>query len=109
MVERSLTMRPPVSDAVENEYLLQDAPSLDEAIARSGGIGGYVAGAKEAGGRIEFVGWSADHVPGKLALAYYGNGAAGAGRMSLVRLDVAPARQVQKLGFRIVIPSSGRD
>jgi alginate O-acetyltransferase complex protein AlgJ len=107
MVERSLTMRPPVSDAVENEYLLQDAPSLDDAIARSGGIGGYVAGAKEVGGRIEFVGWSADHVPGKLALAYYGNGAAGAGRMSLVRLDVAPARQVQKLGFRIVIPSSG--
>ena len=71
MVERSLTMRPPVSDAVENEYLLRDAPSLDEAIARSAGIGGYVAGAKETGGRIEFVGWAADHVPGKLALAYY--------------------------------------
>src|SRR4029453_1862083 len=48
MVERSLTMRPPVSEAVENEYLLRDAPSLDQAIARSGGIGGTIAGADQA-------------------------------------------------------------
>jgi alginate O-acetyltransferase complex protein AlgJ len=107
MVERSLTMRPPVSEAVENEYLLRDAPSLDAAITRSGGIGGTVAGADQADGKIAFVGWPADDAPAKLALAYYGNSAVGAGRISLFRLDTAPTKQIQKLGFRIVIPSRG--
>ncbi|MGB9368722.1 MAG: hypothetical protein WCE79_22190 [Xanthobacteraceae bacterium] len=108
MVERSLTMRPPVSEAVENEYLLRDAPSLNEAIARSSGIGGTVAGATDTGERIEFVGWAVDPATNaKLALAYDDTRAVGAGRMSLFRLDVAPTKQVQRIGFRIVIPSNG--
>lgn len=107
MVERSLTMRPPVSEAVENEYLLRDAPSLDQAIARSSAIGGTVAGADQADGKIAFAGWPADAAPAKLALAYYEKTAIGAGRISLFRLDIAPTKQVQKLGFRIVAPSNG--
>jgi hypothetical protein len=107
MVERSLTMRPPVSEAIENEYLLRNAPALDEAIARSGGIGGAVAGAHKVEGKIAFVGWPADDAPAKLALVYYGNNAVGAGRVSLFRLDVSSSKPEQKLGFRIVIPADG--
>ena len=76
-------------------------------VTKSGGIGGSVAGAHETEGKVAFVGWPADDAPAKLALVYDGNKAVGAGRISLFRLDVAPTRQVQKLGFRIVIPSSG--
>jgi alginate O-acetyltransferase complex protein AlgJ len=104
MVERSLATRPSISEAVEDEYLLRGAPSLEEAIARSRGIGGYVAGTDDTGQGIAFVGWAADHAPAKLAIAYHENRAVGAARMSAVRLDTAPSRQIQKLGFRIVIP-----
>lgn len=105
MVERGLAMRPPVSDAVENKTLLQGTPALDEAIARSGGIGGHVAGTQQNGGRIEFVGWAADGAPARRALAYYDGRAVGAGRMSPLPANIAPAIGNPKLGFRISIPS----
>ena len=49
MVERSLSRRPPASEALENEDLVRRPPSLDDAMARSSGIGGYVNGASETG------------------------------------------------------------
>lgn len=105
IVERHLAKRPPVSEAVENEYLLRDAPSLQDAIARSSGIGGFVGAATENGGKIDFAGGAADQAPARLALAYDGTRAVGIGRISPVRLKVAPSRHVQKLGFRLALPS----
>lgn len=110
MVERGLAMQPPVSAALENEYFVRGAPPLDEAIAGSNGLGGYVAGAQETGGRLEFVGWAADRAaktPPRLALVYYDGRAVGAARMSPVPPSIAPAMNNPKLGFRLSIPSAG--
>jgi hypothetical protein len=104
MVERHLARRSWVSEAIENEYLMRNAPSLDEAMARSSGIGGTVAGAVVGGGKIAFAGSAADHAANaKRVLAYYDRRAVGVARTR--RLDVASARLVQKVVFQIAIPS----
>ena len=108
MVERSLSRRPPASEALENEDLVRHAPSLDDAMARSSGIGGYVNGASETGGKIEFLGWAVDraaNTPARLALAYYDARPIGAARMWHLRPDIASSMNDQKVGFRLSIPS----
>ncbi len=113
MVERALSLRPPVSEALESEYLVRSAPSLDQAIARSSGLGGFVDGAKHASGRIEVMGWAIDraaNAPARLVVAYDETRAVGAARMSLKRPDISPSMRDQKAGFRLSIPSkSGLD
>ncbi len=107
MVERSLSLRPPASEALENEDLVRGAPSLDDVMARSSGIGGYINGAGETAGRIEFMGWAVDQVanaPARLVLAYYDTRPVGAARMWYLRPDIA-SMNGQKVGFRLSIPS----
>lgn len=108
MVERSLSLRPPASEALENEDLVRGAPSLDEAIARSSGTGGSVNGASQSSGRIEFVGWAVDraaNAPASRAFAYHDARPVGAARMWDRRPDIASSMNNPKIGFRLSIPA----
>ena len=108
MVERSLTMRPPVSDALENEYLLRDAPTLDEAITRSAGVGGTLREPpKPAAGSSSWDGRRTRLRMPSWRLLTMMVGPLGAGRMSLFRLGTSPSRQERRIGFRIVAPFTG--
>jgi alginate O-acetyltransferase complex protein AlgJ len=107
MVERHVARRTWVSEAIENEYLMRKAPSLSDAIARSSGFGGTVAGVVDSGGKIALAGSAADDAANaKLAFAYYDGRAVGVGRMSAVRLDTGPNKSARKVAFQIVIPSN---
>jgi hypothetical protein len=108
MVERFLSGRPPMDETLETEYLLKQAPSLNDAIARSSGIGGAIEGAYEIEGRTGFAGWAVDrpaNAPARLAFAYYEGRPIGVARMSDIRPDIAASMDDQRAGFRMSIAS----